>query len=147
MKAFVDKLESDLRRTFHIKLRKYGLGDDIKALILESFGVESTKELNNRELIQVIDSLDKDYDADYAAMDKLRKQVMAAIGAYLRVMDMKEDSRYIKGMACRAASKKGDIKYKNFNDIPKSKLRGIYNEFVKQRKAIEGTREELTIDN
>jgi hypothetical protein len=141
MKAFVDTLESDLRRTFHAKLRKYGLGDDIKASILESYGVESTKDLNNRELIQVIDSLDKDYDTDYAAMDKLRKQVMASIGAYLRVMDMKEDSRYIKAMACRAAQ------CENFNDIPKSKLRGIYNEFNKQRKAIEGTREELKIEN
>jgi hypothetical protein len=49
-------------------------------------------------------------------------------------MDMKEDSRYIKAMACRAAQ------CENFNDIPKSKLRGIYNEFNKQRKAIEGTR-------
>lgn len=63
--------------------------------------------------------------------DRWRKRVMAAVGGWLGAVAEKENPTKIKAIACRAA------RCEKFNEIPLSKLRGIYNEFSRQRKAAE----------
>lgn len=67
--------------------------------------------------------------AEVARMNKYRKRVIAAIGAWLRSRCKKENIATIKAIACRAA------KADKFNDIPASKLRALYEEW-KNKKAV-----------
>ncbi len=55
--------------------------------------------------------------------DIWRKRVMAAIGGWLERCKIEQNATKIKAIACRAAGKK------NFNEIPLSRLRNLYNEF------------------
>ena len=70
-----------------------------------------------------------------AEIDRLRKRVMASIGAYLREMGYAENPESIKSLACRAS------KCRNFNDIPMEKLRAVYNAFNHYKKAMVQVRE------
>ena len=133
-KSFIDKEKNRLIKEFHIKLKQYKIEDYMKEAILSGYGVTSSKELNCRELLELNDLLDREHNGDYAELDKLRKRVMASIGAFLRALHKQENDKIIKSIACRAA------KYENFNDIPASKLRAIYSEFTKQTKGITGAR-------
>ncbi|MEJ5303231.1 MAG: hypothetical protein WHT22_07385 [Bacteroidales bacterium] len=112
-----------LIRAFHSLCSLNGLNESEKAALKESFGVDSATQMSLADLEKAISILTHQADV-------WRKRVMAAIGAYLRHMHYAEDAEIIKGIACRASG------YANFNDIPISKLRAIYNEFVKQRKTM-----------
>ena len=70
--------------------------------------------------------------AKYGDCDKWRKRVMASVGAWLKALNKESNMQQIIGIACRAAGK-----YKRFNDIPASRLRDVYYEFVRKRKVIE----------
>ena len=92
----------------------------------------SLQELNDVEYAALLGAMEAKLGASRdAAGDVWRKRVMAAIGSWLRAAGEAETPAKIKAIACRAAQC-GD-----FNAIPVSKLRGIYSEFSKQRKAAE----------
>jgi hypothetical protein len=92
----------------------------------------SVKELTDVEYAALLGAMEAKLGADRDADgDRWRKRVMAAIGAWLRAAAAEETPAKIKAIACRAAQ------CKDFNAIPISKLRGIYSEFTKQKKAAE----------
>ena len=72
-------------------------------------------------------------------MDKLRKQVMAAIGGYLRKINRDGNAEIIKGIACRATG------YTTFNKIPAERLRNLYNTFRNKQKDIDAV-ERITME-
>ena len=99
--------------------------------------------METHDLIDVCASLAKELDkrTEGADISKLRKRVMAAIGAYLRSEGRFESPSIIKGIACRATG------YRSFNKIPRERLRnliGLFNDKVKDKRAVEAiTAEEL----
>lgn len=116
---------------FHTILKSSGITDDEKYAMLNSYGVDSSKDLNDKQLIDLITKLlgqSKEYDES----DQWRKRVIASIGAYLRILNKDESIDYIKSIACQASGSK------NFNKIPLANLRSIYYEF-KKKCEINGT--------
>lgn len=75
--------------------------------------------------------------------DQWRKRVIAAVGEYLRRVKGSNNPDEIKGIACRATH------YEDFNLIPVSRLRSLYNAFRKinedYKNALNITIEEITI--
>ncbi len=95
-----------------------------KRAIVESFGVESSADIDTHALIDVCASLSKQLEGDKGdKMDKLRKRAMAAIGGYLRKIGREGNAEIIKGIACRSTG------YRSFNKIPAERLRNLYNTF------------------
>ena len=114
----------NLIKRLHAAKTEIGLTDDQYRAMLNGFGVESSKQLSIDELIKAIELLQTRNPND----DKWRKRCIAAIGAYLRVTNRKENTDLIKGIACKASG------YANFNKIPTSRLRDIYYEFTRKAK-------------
>lgn len=112
---------------YHLLCQQLGMTEEDRIAQLENcYNVTSSRELTDRQLIDAIDSL---LQAMHSDAHIWRRRVMAAIGAYLRRMNLPENADNIKSIACRAAN------VSNFNRIPVSKLRALYNEFAKQNRA------------
>ena len=128
----VSKRKSKLIAAFHIKLKEGGMMKQ-KPAILESFGVQSTKELTEEELQHAVDQLTGE-------ADKWRKRLIAAIAGWLKAVSIEKPTRdenlaYIKAIACRASG------YKTFNSIPVSRLRDLYYGWVKKDRTRVGVAE------
>lgn len=133
MTTHVSDTKKKLIQRFHIELRKGGMMHQ-KPDILETFGVDSTKELEEEELQHIIDQLS-------GQADKWRKRVLAAIFGWCEAINLKYNIRQVKAIASRATG------YKRFNDIPVSRLRDLYYEFVKKSRttvAAKNWKEEMT---
>ena len=117
--------KKQLLKQFHTVLSKNGMMK-YKASILESAGVDSSKDLSENDLIAFINNLNGD-------ADMWRKRVMASVGGWLNAMRIPNNPNNIKGIATRASG------YKTFNEIPISRLRDIYYEFSKKGKAAENS--------
>ena len=101
------------------------LSAEEKAAIIEGYGVESSADINNDDLMNICRALEKRLDSNAVKLDRLRKQVIAAIGGWLRMQGNIAD---IKAIACRAT------KSDNFNRIPPERLRNVYNAFLNKQK-------------
>ena len=99
------------------------MSESDKEALLSSYGVESSKELTDRDLIDIINKLTskESYEAD-----QWRKRVMASIGAWLRSQNREDNANYIKAIACQATG------YSNFNKIPINRLVAVYYEFIRK---------------
>lgn len=126
MNTHISKEKKRLLRSFHASLARSGMLKN-KPDILESFGVESSKDLTEEELQQVIDNITGE-------ADKWRKRVLAAIFGWTKDIGYYYDIKQIKSVACRATG------YNNFNDIPVSRLRDAYYEFVRKSRTTVGAR-------
>jgi hypothetical protein len=125
----VQQTKSKLVKRFHTLLGKAGINDDGKKAILASCGVSSTLDLSENVLIEICEKLDKSQDASFKEMDKIRKQLMAAIYAYLKAFGTPTvNSEYVKAIACQAGG------FDDFNFIPKDRLRSLIHSFNNQTK-------------
>lgn len=128
----MDKIHNGLLRKFHTLCSRLCLTDAEKRAIVESFGVESSADIDTHDLIDICASLSRQLEGGKGeTMDKLRKQVMAAIGGYLRKIGRESNAEIIKGIACRATG------YKTFNKIPAERLRNVYHAFRNKQKDID----------
>ena len=82
----MDKIHRDILKKFHTLCSVLGLTDAEKRAIVESCGVESSRDMDTHDLINVCGKLSAQVNEKTGAgeMDKLRKRVMAAIGGYLK---------------------------------------------------------------
>lgn len=125
----MDKIHNGVLRKFHTLCSRLGLTEAEKRAIVESFGVESSADIDTHALIDVCASLSKQLEGDKGdQMDKLRKRAMAAIGGYLRKIDKESNAEIIKGIACRSTG------YQSFNKIPAERLRNLYNTFRNKQR-------------
>lgn len=131
MNTFMDTQKNALLRKFHTLLRKAGVNNDEKMVMLAGYGVESSKDMSVYELTELCHKLDMRTSKSAAEADRWRKRTMGAIGGYLRAMGKEGNSREIIAIACRAS------RYDNFNAIPVDQLRSVYNAFKNRTKAIE----------
>lgn len=128
----MDKIHNGVLRKFHTLCSRLGLTEAEKRAIVESYGVESSADIDTHDLIDICASLSKQLKGDKGdEMDKLRKRAMAAIGGYLRKINQQGNSEIIKGIACRSTG------YESFNKIPAERLRNVYNTFRNKQKDID----------
>lgn len=128
MKTTTDRQHAYLVKKYHTLVTRLGLGKEDKAAIMESYGVESSLDLSVSELSELCAALEKDNTPKAPALDKLRKQVMASIGGWLKTISQESDAQRIKAIACRATG------HRRFNDIPAERLRNIYHTFLNKQK-------------
>lgn len=120
-----------LLRKFHTLCTRNGVSADQKLALIGSFGVESSKDMTSAQLLEACDLLEKIADPKAEKQARLRKRVMASIGAWLKAIGKEADADYIKSVACRAAG------IDNFNRIPAARLTNLYNLFNKKRRDAE----------
>lgn len=118
-----------LLKKFHTLCARLNMDADMKLALISGYGVESSKDLTNAELLELCDHLNEILNPEDAKTDKMRKRVIAAIGGWLRMIGKGDEGiNYIKGVACQAA------KVDNFNKIPLERLTTIYNMFLRKQK-------------
>lgn len=123
----MDKVQRDLIRKYHAVAHEAGLGEAEKRAILDSYGVTSSRDLSQHQLIDVIASISSRMDEH---RDKLRKRLIASIGRYLRTIGYNENIITIKSVAEQAAGCP-------FNKIPPERLGSLIFAFNHKVKDIE----------
>lgn len=128
MKTFVEQQHTGLLKKFHTLMGKAGIDRTGKEAILESYGVESSRDLSVTDLIEICEKLHGQANPAANEADRWRKRVLAAIGGWLRLLSKNENQHVLKGIACRATG------HSSFNDIPVDRLRNIYYAFAKKQR-------------
>ena len=125
MSKDMDDIHAKIVRKFHTLCSKAGLTRENKDAIVHGQGVESSADIDTHALIDICNALSKQIDKQNGTpdMDKLRKQVIASIGGWLRETKQTSSIDTIKAIACRATG------HDRFNQIPAERLRNIYNTF------------------
>ena len=95
MKTTTDQQHARLVKKYHAIASKIGLDKADRDLIMESYGVKSSLDLSVDELEELCAALEKDHNPKAPALDKLRKQVMASIGGWLRTISQESDAQRI----------------------------------------------------
>lgn len=132
----MDQIHRGLLKKFHTLCSVLGLSDDQKSTLLQSWGVESSRDLSQHQLIDICAKLSEqvNHKDGTASLDKLRKRVIAAIGCWLRETSQEQNISKIKGIACRASG------YSDFNKIPRERLRNLiaaFNNKTKDKKSVD----------
>lgn len=131
----MDAIHRNILKKFHTLCSVLGLTEAEKRAIVESYGVDSSRDMDTHDLIDVCGKLSQQVDAwkGTGDMDKLRKRVMASIGSYLKATGRESNAAVIKGIACRATG------HADFNKIPRERLRNLvaaFNNKVKDAQAV-----------
>lgn len=131
----MDAIHRNILKKFHTLCSVLGLTKAEKRAIVESYGVDSSRDMDTHDLIDVCGKLSQQVDARKGTgdMDKLRKRVMASIGSYLKATGRESNAAVIKGIACRATG------HADFNKIPRERLRNLvaaFNNKVKDAQAV-----------
>lgn len=124
----MDKQQKWLLRQFHTLCTRLGMTEEEKRALIEGYGVESSKDIDNHDLMDLCHTLELQLNKGAKEADRLRKRVIASIGGWLRLTGKQHTIDTIKGIACRATG------YSDFNKIPNERLRNLYNCFLKKQK-------------
>lgn len=132
----MDQIHRGLLKKFHTLCSVLGITNDQKKDLLASWDVESSRDLTQHQLIDICAKLSEqvNHKNGTASLDKLRKQVIAAIGSWLRETYQSQGISKIKGIACRATG------YDDFNKIPRERLRNLiatFNNKVKDARSVD----------
>lgn len=130
----MDAIHKNALKQFHTLCTKLGVSAYEKSAMLEAYGVESSRDLDTHDLVDLCGRLSVQAYHQQTELDKLRKRVMAAIGVWLRSEERKDSADIIKAIACRATG------HEEFNKIPKERLRNLialFNNKIKDREAVD----------
>ncbi len=132
----MDQIHRGLLKKFHTLCSVLGMSEDQKSTLLQSWGVESSRDLSQHQLIDICAKLSEqlNHKDGTASLDKMRKQLIAAIGCWLRETSQEQNISKIKGIACRASG------YSDFNKIPRERLRNLiaaFNNKTKDKKSVD----------
>lgn len=120
----MDKLQRDLIRKYHAVAASAGLSESDRQVLLSSYGVESSRDLTQHQLVDLIATISLHMNRP---KDRMRKRLIASIGRYLRTAGYEETIETIKATAVRASG------CKSFNCIPPERMRSLI--FAFQHKA------------
>ena len=126
--TFMESEQKKLLKKFHTLLGKAGIGQVGKEAILQSYQVESSRDLTAKELLDICNKLSMQTDSKMAEVDRWRKRVIAAIFGFCNAIGKDVDMNYVKGIACRSAG------FDDINKIPVARLINIYYEFTNKAK-------------
>lgn len=142
----MDEIHRGLLKKFHTLCTVLGIDQEAKRAIVRSYGVESSRDIDTHDLVNICAKLSDQANEKQGTMklDKLRKQVIAAIGSWLRYTKQEQGISKIKGIACRATG------YTDFNKIPRERLRNLiatFNNKVKDARAIDAVTDALLVQH
>lgn len=142
----MDKIHKGILKKFHTLCRVLGMTEDEKRTLVQSYGVDSSRDMDTHDLVDVCAILSEKANRKTGTddIDKLRKRVMAAIGKYLQMLGKESNASIIKGIACRATG------YENFNKIPRERLRnliGAFNNKVKDTQTVNDMAVAMVLQN
>lgn len=129
----MDQIQKDLIKKYHTLAGQLGMTTEERSSLLALYNVESSRDLSQHQLVDVCACLARELDKIHGrdSMDALRKRLIAVIGKYLKACGKSEvNISYIKATACRAAE------IKEFNRIPRERLRSLYGAFSIKLKDI-----------
>lgn len=137
----MDSIHRGLLKKFHTLCGVLHIDEEGKHAIVESYGVESSRDIDTHDLVDLCAKLSAQASQRGGAgeLDKLRKRVMASIGGYLKSVGRESNATVIKAIACRATG------HEEFNKIPKERLRNLialFNNKVKDAKSVAALTEE-----
>lgn len=135
----MDKIHKDLLKKYHTLAGQLGMTDEEKRALLAQYKVKSSVDLSQHELVDVCACLSREIERrdGHQSMDALRKRLIAVVGKYLKACGKSEvNISYIKATACRAAG------IKEFNRIPRERLRSLYGAFRIKLKDIKNVEED-----
>jgi hypothetical protein len=124
-------MEKDMNhyiKRFKTFLNNGGIDRNAELAMLSAYGVESCKDMNLHELIELCAKVELMVNPDLAKLDKLRKRVIATISGYIVSTGRECGIEYIKTIACRAAE------VNEFNRISETALNSIIGEFARKQK-------------
>ena len=139
--------KGQLIRKLHVLRGAVGMTQDEYEALLGSYGVESSKELEEWQLVKLCEFLSKQTDSERRDLDVQRKRLLAAVCAFCEdtvgkweVMDDKARIWYAKGVACRAAGIEAcDCQGRdNFNRMGLERLRSLTYAFQKRKRDMDG---------
>lgn len=129
----MDVIHRGLLKKFHTLCSLRGMSAEEKRAVVASYGVESSRDIDTHDLVDLCAKLSAEVDGGRSAeLDKLRKRAMASIGGYLRLAGYSSSVGSIKGVACRATG------YVSFNKIPAERLRNLIYAFNNKVKDMKG---------
>lgn len=129
----MDKIHKDLVKKYHTLAGQLGMTDEDKRALLSQYNVESSVDLSQHQLVDVCACLARELEKRDGrdSMDALRKRLIAVVGKYLKACGKSDVTiSYIKATACRAAG------IREFNRIPRERLRSLYGAFMLKLKDI-----------
>jgi hypothetical protein len=125
----IEKDKNHYIKRFKSLLNTGGIDRNAELAMLSAYGVESCKDMNLYELIELCQKVELMTDPQLAKLDKLRKRLIATINGYLVGTGRPGMSlEYIKTIACRAAE------VNEFNRIGESALNSVIGEFARKQK-------------
>ena len=135
----MDQIQKDLIKKYHTLAGQLGMTTEERSSLLALYNVESSRDLSQHQLVDVCACLARELDKIHGrdSMDALRKRLIAVIGKYLKACGKSEvNISYIKATACRATE------IKEFNRIPRERLRSLYGAFSIKLKDIKNVEED-----
>lgn len=135
----MDSIHKGILKKFHTLCTVLGLSYEEKHAIVESYGVESSRDMDTHDLINVCAKLSEQANKKNGTgdLDHLRKRVMAAIGSYLHSVGKESNANLIKAIACRATG------YEEFNKIPRERLLNLIATFNNKLKDLQGVNDAI----
>ena len=144
--------KGQLIRKLHVLRGAAGMTQDEYDALLGSYGVESSKELDEWQLEKLCEFLERQANSEKRDMDVLRKRLLAAVCAFCEdtvgkwdVLDSQARIWYAKGVACRAAGMEAcDSRGRdNFNRMSGERLRSLTYAFQKRKRDMDGVIEAI----
>lgn len=135
----MDKIHKDLLKKYHTLAGQLGMTDEDKRAFLSQFGVGSSVDLSQHQLVDACACLSREIERrdGHQSMDALRKRLIAVIGKFLKLCGKGDVTiSYIKGVACRSCG------IREFNRIPRERLRSLYGAFSIKLKDIKRVEED-----
>jgi hypothetical protein len=139
--TFIERQQKQLLKKFYALLNRAGVGPEGKEAILYGYGVESSRDLSAKDLLDVCNKLEMEANPALKELDVWRKRVIAAVFGYFDATGRKVDMATVKAVACRAA------RHDSFNGIPVQRLVSLYNAFKDKRKDVEAVNRMDLLDN
>lgn len=147
MEAKTTSKKGQLIRKLHVLRGAAGMTQEEYEALLGSYGVESSKELEEWQLEKLVGFLDTQTNNERRDLDVQRKRLLAAVCAFCedtvgKWEEMGDKARiwYAKGVACRAAGKEAcDNKGRdNFNRLSLERLKSLTYAFQKRKRDMDG---------
>lgn len=136
-----DRQKAGLMRHYRGLIKKLGISEEErKAMLLNNYGVESSKDLYVEELQELCAWLAEQANTKEWKLQEARNRVYGAVGGYLKLINIfpeikimspaEHDRRiaYMEGVACRNTG------YKEFNKIPIERLNNVSHLFSNKQK-------------
>lgn len=147
MEAKTTSKKGQLIRKLHVLRGAAGMTQEEYEALLGSYGVESSKELEEWQLEKLVEFLDTQTNNERRDLDVQRKRLLAAVCAFCedtvgKWEEMGDKARiwYAKSVACRAAGKEAcDNKGRdNFNRLSLERLKSLTYAFQKRKRDMDG---------